>query len=401
MIKENRKYIYIGTWGCDIQGDEREQPVQEGGIKTYRIKEDDTFEFVGNATPDVNAGIIHISLDKQYLYATDERKDFKGQYGNGGGVCAYRINQKNGTLEFINEVSSVGAYPCYIVTDYENRYAFVSNHGNHDDVITKVEINSKGGFKAVKVYDDGSIAMFPVRSDGSLGECCDIKVLQGSSVNERYQRSPHPHSVWIDPSNRFLISGDKGSDNVLVYLIDYSNGKLTELSGYQAIPGTGPRHIAFHPRLAVMYVNSEINSTVNVFQFDFEKGTMLHIDTVRTIPDPYTPPDPLDHFVDNFTADLRVHHTGKFLYVSNRGHNSIAAYQIDENGKLTLIGFTPSNGQVPRAINFDLNGDKLYAVNQRSGNIVQYHINTSTGELISTGYELQLSNPVCIQFAEI
>lgn len=401
MKEQGNRYAYIGTWGSDIQGNEQEQQAAEAGIKAYRIKEDATFEFVANISPDVNAGIIHISSDRQYLYATDERKDLHGKYGNGGGVCAYRINQKDGTLGFINEVSSVGAYPCYIVADRENRYAFVSNHGNHDDVVTKAELNSKGVYEAVRVYDDGSIAMFPIHPDGSLGECCDIKVLRGSSVRERFQRSPHPHSVWIDPTNRYLIAGDKGSDKVLIYRIDYTHGQLHEMSSYMTVPGTGPRHIAFHPRFPVMYVNSEINSTVNAFKFDFKTGTMNLIDTVRTIPDPYIPPDPLDHFANNETADLRVHHTGDFLYVSNRGHNSIASFKIDENGKMELIGFTSSNGQVPRAINFDLTGDKLYAVNQRTGNIVQYLVNETTGELTPTGYELLLNNPVCIQFADL
>lgn len=402
MKDQVHTYAYIGTWGQDLQGgNEQGQQAAEGGIKTFRIKEDRTFDFIANVSPEVNAGIIHVSSDRRFLYATNERKDLNGQYGNGGGVCAYRINQEDGNLDFINEVSSVGAYPCYIIADHKNRYAFVSNHGNHDDVVTKVERNSKGEFEAVRVYDDGSIAMFPIHPDGSLGKCCDIKVLSGSSALERFQWSPHPHSVWIDPTNSFLISGDKGSDKIRVYRIDYENGKLNEVSVFDVLPGTGPRHIAFHPNLNIMYVNSEINSTVNAFEFDFNTGEMTLIDTIRTIPDSYVPSDLLDPFANNQTADLRVHHSGKYLYVSNRGHNSIASFKIDEGGKLQLIEYTSSIGQIPRAINFDLKGDHLYAVNQRTGNIVQYLVNENTGELSPTGYELSLSNPVCLQFVEI
>lgn len=401
MKSQHNMYAYIGTWGADIQGDEKEHEVAEGGIKTYRVKYDGTFEFLANISPDVNAGIIHISSDKKYLYATDERKDLGGRYGNGGGVCAYRINQEDGTLEFINSVSSVGSYPCYIVADNKNRYAFVSNHGNHFDVVTKVQLNSKGVYEAVKVYDDGNIAMFPINSDGSLDECCDVKVLSGNSVKDVYQWSPHPHSVWLDPTNKFLISGDKGTDKVRVYSIDYINGKLHEVSVYNTIPGTGPRHIAFHPSLPVIYVNSEINNTLNAFEFNFQNGEMKLIDTIRAIPYPYIPPDPLDHFANNETADLRVHHTGKFVYLSNRGHNSIACYKIHENSRMELIEFVPSNGEIPRSINFDLKQEKLYAVNQRTGNIVQFLVDETTGKLTPTGYELLLNNPVCIQFVEI
>jgi 6-phosphogluconolactonase len=401
MANQKKRYAYIGTWGKDIQGNEKEQQSSEGGIKVFRVNDDGAFEFLAGISPEVNAGIMHISPDNKYLYATDERKDKNGQYGNGGAVCAYRINQDDGTLEFINEVSSVGAYPCYIVTDRRNRYAFVSNHGNHDDVVTKVVSDSNGGFKTVRVYDDGSIAMFPIRQDGSLGECCDLKVLEGGSVRERFQWSPHPHSVWLDPTETFLISGDKGSDKILIYHIDYEDGKLHESFVYRTKSGSGPRHIVFHPHLPVMYVNSEIDSTINAFLFNFENGSIKLIDTVKTIPDPYIPPDPLDHFAENATADIRVHYSGKFLYVSNRGHNSIASYKIDENGRLEFIEFTSTNGKVPRAINFDPSGNKLYAVNQRTGNIVQYVVCETTGKLRPTGYEFVLSNPVCLQFADI
>ncbi|WP_019004502.1 lactonase family protein [Cohnella laeviribosi] len=394
------QYAYIGTWGADLQGQEKKQQASGGGIKIYRVNPDGAFQYVATVSPEVNAGIIHISPDRRYLYTTDERKDLNGKYGNGGGVCAYRINQEDGTLEFLNAVSSVGPYPCYVVADRENKYAFVANHGNHEDVVTKVRITPDGKYEAVRVYDDGSIAMFLIKADGSLGECCDVKILEGKSVDGYFQRSPHPHSVWIDPTNRFLIIGDKGADSVIVYRIDYRNGKLIEASVFKSLPGSGPRHIAFHPELPVMYVNNEINSTVNAFRFDFDTGSIELIDTARTIPDPYIPPDPLDHFASNATADMRVHRTGKFLYVSNRGHNSIASYEIDRAGKLKLIGFTPTNGQIPRAINFDLTGDKLYAVNQRTGNIVEFLVDESTGELTPTGNELRLSNPVCIQFAQ-
>lgn len=395
------QYVYIGTWGSDIQGNENAQQASEGGIKSYGIGVNDTFDFLSNVSPEVNAGIIYIARDKHFLYAVNERKDINGSYGNGGGVCAYGINQEDGTLEFINEVSSIGAYPCYITADAENRCVFIVNHGNHDDVVTKARCNEHGIYETYKMYDDGSIAMFFIGEDGSVGECCDVKIFHGNSVDRQFQSSPHPHSVCVDPSNKFVVVADKGCDKIIVYHIDYQRGKMEEVVCYDTLPGTGPRHIAFHPYLKIMYVNSEISSTVNAFEYDFEIGKIELIDTIKTIPKSYRPLDPSDHFASNSPADIRVHNTGKFLYVSNRGHNSIASYRLDDQGRMTLINFTFTNGEVPRAINFNVDEDKIYAVNQRSGNIVRFNLDEKSGNLDLEDFELKLNNPVCIQFLNI
>lgn len=385
---------YIGTWGADLHGGDGEKSA-EGGIKTFRASAGQ-FEQIATISPDVNAGIICVSSDKKYLYATDERKDWGGIQGNGGGVCAYKI-ENDGTLTFLNEVSSAGAYPCYIAIDAANKFVFICNHGNHEDVVTRAVKMESGGYRAERVFDEGSVAMFPVLADGKLGECCDVKVLQGSSVIEWYQWTAHPHSVKVDPSNKFLVSPDKGSDRIRVYRIDYVHGKLEEVHSEKAEPGSGPRHVAFHPSLPLMYVNGEQNSTVHSYRFDEETGALRPIDRAKTIPPDYAPANPNDHFAKNETADIRVHKSGKFLYVSNRGHNSIAPYMLDDAGNMTPLEFTPSGGEVPRAIQFNASGDLLYALNQRSGNVVEFSVDDENGALLATGYEIRLSNPVCME----
>lgn len=385
-----KSIAYIGAWGEDGM---------EGGIEVFEIDDDNRLRFIANTSPIVNAGIICISPDKKYLYATDERKDFGGIYGNGGGVCAYKINQTDGTLVFLNEVSSVGAYPCYITIDKNQKFVFISNHGNHVDTVTRSYRSEDGSYKAKRTFDEGSIAMFPILEDGRVGECCDLKILDGNSIVEHYQWTPHPHSVKVDPSNTFLLSGDKGSDRVRVYRIDYQNGRLNEVHNEKAMPGSGPRHIVFHPTLPFVYINSELDSTVHSYRFYPDTGKLDHLVSAKTIPIPYYPPDPTDHFAKNETADIRIHKSGNFLYVSNRGHNSIAIFTLDKDGGIEALERPSSGGQIPRAINFDLSGDILYAVNQRSGNVVQFRVDGKTGLLSLTCYEIQLSShPVCMEF---
>jgi 6-phosphogluconolactonase len=393
-----KQIAYIGAWGADIQG--VNNPGEgNGGIKAYAVTENGTMELIDKTTPQVNAGSMSISADGCFLYATDERKDFGGVHGNGGGVCAYSIDRRTGKLAFLNEVSSAGAYPCYLVVDSKRRYVFVSNHGNHEEAITKSLRTEQGTYITKRVFDEGSIGMFPIHEDGSLGECCDLKVLEGSSVVEWFQWTAHPHSVQIDPEEKFLFVGDKGSDLIRVYRIDYERGRLERVWEQQAQKGSGPRHIVFHPALPVLYCNSEQNNTVHAYRFENETGKMEHLDSAFTVPADYAPSHTGDTFDHNQTADIRIHKSGMFLYVSNRGHNSIVSFVLDTQGKMTLTGIVPSGGEIPRAMNFDTTGDALYVANQRTGNIVKFSVDYQTAGIPNqTDYEIQIQNPVSLQF---
>jgi 6-phosphogluconolactonase len=393
-----KQIAYIGTWGADIQGVNKPDK-GDGGIKVYDVTEDGKMELIGAVTPQFNAGSISVCGDRSFLYATDERKDLGGVHGNGGGACAYRIDPRTGKLDFLNEVSSGGAYPCYLVVDSKRRYVFVSNHGNHEEVVTKSLRTEQGTYIAERVFDEGSIGMFPIHEDGSLGECCDLKVLEGSSVVEWFQWTAHPHSVQLDPKEKILFVGDKGSDLIRVYRIDYERGRLERAWEQQTQKGSGPRHIAFHPTLPVLYCNSEQNNTVHAYRFDPETGKMEHLDSAFTVPADYAPSNSGDAFDHNSTADIRIHKSGMFLYVSNRGHNSIASFVLDNQGKMTLAGIVPSEGEIPRAMNFDTTGNALYVANQRTGNIVRFSVDYQTAGIpCNTGYEIRLQNPVSLQF---
>lgn len=391
-----KEVIYVGAWGADIQGVNNPE-AGDGGIKTYDAA---TFERVGKDTPEINVGSIAVARNGQCVYATDERKDLGGIHGNGGGIAAY-VADESGKLSFLNEVSSAGAYPCYITVDSQNRYAFAANHGNHEEVITRSVKTEQGTYVAKRFFDEGSLAMFPIQADGSLGECCELKVLEGSSELPLFQWTSHPHSVCLDPSEKYLLCADKGCDLIRVYEIDYQAGALKEAWVQETEKASGPRHIAFHPKLPMLYCNSEQNHTVHSYSFDQQTGQLTHLDRVETVSDDYQPKDdPTDIFAHNQTADVKVHKSGNFMYVSNRGDDSIAAYRLSDSGKMDLIEIVSSGGQIPRSINFDLAGEHLYVVNQRSGTINQFFVDEATGKLKNTGSEIEVNNPVNIQFSQ-
>lgn len=393
-----KEMIYIGAWGADIQGVNNPE-AGDGGIKAFTA-DSNTYRLISKATPEVNVGSMAVASNGENIYATNERKDLGGIHGNGGGIAAYAVDE-NGQISFLNEVSSAGAYPCYIVVDSQRRYAFAANHGNHEEVITRSVKTENGTYIAQRFFDEGSIGMFPILNDGSLGECCELKILEGSSELLLFQWTSHPHSVCLDPTEKYLLCADKGCDQIHVFEVDYQQGKLTKIWSQETEKASGPRHIAFHPVLPIFYCNSEQNHTVHAYSFDTATGKITHLDRSVTVSDSYQPKDdPTDIFARNQTADVKVHPSGKYLYVSNRGDDSIACYLLNEQGKMDLIEIVSSEGAIPRSMNFDLSGEHLYVVNQRTGTIVKFKVHAATGKLQSTGIEIQVNNPVNIQFSE-
>ncbi|HFK6199154.1 lactonase family protein [Listeria monocytogenes] len=394
---EQQELIFVGAWGADIQGVNNPES-GEGGIKVYLKNSGSAVTFNSKTTPEINVGSMSVTKDGRNIYATDERKDLGGIHGNGGGIVAYEVTD-DGQLIFLNEVSSAGAYPCYITSDTKRRYVFTANHGNHEEVITKSVKTADGTFIAKRFFDEGSIAMFPILPDGQIGECCELIALEGESVLPLFQWTSHPHSVVLDPSEKYLLCGDKGCDLIRVFEIDYVNGKLISVWTLETEKGSGPRHIVFHPTLPVFYCNSEQNNTIHAYSFDNKDGSIHHLDRAVTVADNYqAKDDPSDIFAHNQTADIKTHKSGKYLYVSNRGDDSIAIYQIDQVGKIELIEIMSSGGEIPRAINFDSSGDNLYVVNQRTGNIAVFKIDEETGKIVDTGEGFEINNPVAIQF---
>ena len=296
------------------------------------------------------------------LYAVNEAQGSEA-------VSAFSVEAGTGRLTPLNQQPSHGTSPCYVSLDPDGKCVLVANYGN------------------------GIVSVFPVESDGRLREASHVHQHEGSSTNRR-QAGPHAHSILMDPTGRFVLSADLGCDRIFVYRLDASAGKLTpnEIPYAQVSSGAGPRHIAFHPNGTLVFVNNEIDSSVTSFTWDAERGTLHVNDTRSTLSD--------DFAGNNSTAQVAVHPNGKFVYVSNRGHDSIAIFGVDpERAKLRPLGHVSTEGKTPRNFNLDPTGRYLYAANQNTGTIVSFTVDASTGQLTPTGHKTEVPAPVCILFA--
>jgi 6-phosphogluconolactonase len=322
---------------------------------------------LGLAAESVSPSFLVVGPSQQFLYAVNDIPQYEGR--SSGGVSAFAIDRGTGKLRLLNEVPSGGAGPCFLTVDKTGKYVLVAN------------------------YEGGSLAVFPILKDGSLGKASASVQHSGASVNPQRQEGPHPHSIYLSPDNRFAISPDLGLDEVFVYRFDAGKGTLQQNNPAFALvsAGAGPRHFAFQPNGKLAYVLNEMQSTVTVFSFDPASGALDVGQTVSTLPDGFTG--------ENNSAELEVLPSGKYLYASNRGHDSIAVFAVNaRKGILTPNGYVPTLGKTPRNFAIDPTGSYLFAANQDSDNIVQFQINPNTGSLTPTGQVLQVPSPVCVIF---
>lgn len=358
------KYLmYAGTYTA---GESKSK-----GIYAYRF-DSDTGQVtpIGLAVETVNPSFLAIAPNHRFLYAVNEVGDYKGE--KSGAVSAFAIDQKTGKLTLLNQVASKGADPCYITLDKTGKYVLAAN------------------------YTGGSIAVFPVLEDGRLGEASAFVQHTGHGTNPARQEGPHAHSIDLSPDNRFAIVDDLGLDETLVYKFDAGKGTLSpnDPPFAKADPGAGPRHLAIYPSGKFAYVTNEMGDSVAAFTFDSAAGTLQPLQTISTIPKNFT-----GH---NDDAEIEIHPSGKFLYASNRGHDSIAVFSIDSNsGRLAFEEYVPAKGQSPRNFVIAPGGKFLFAENEKSDNVVLFGIDQQTGKLTPTGKEWEIDQPVCIRFVPV
>jgi 6-phosphogluconolactonase len=316
-------------------------------------------------TPDPS--FLTVASNGKYLYAVNELAEFEGK--KSGAATAYSLDPKSGKLTQLNQVPSGGADPCYLSFDQTGKHLLVAN------------------------YTGGSVETFPVAFDGRIGPASVFVQHTGSGPNKERQEGPHAHYIASSSDNRFVFVVDLGLDEVVVYRFDPAKGSLTpnDPPFAKLAPGAGPRHLAFHPNGKFAYVLNEVNSTVTAFAYDAKSGSFSTLQTQSTIPKTFT--------AHNDTAEIVVHPSGKFLYASNRGHDSIAEFAIDPSrGTLTLAGEFSTQGKTPRNFALDPTGKFLLAANQESNNIVIFRVDQSTGALTATGQVAQVPAPVDIVF---
>jgi 6-phosphogluconolactonase len=289
----------------------------------------------------------------------------------GGGVSAFAIDPKTGNLTLLNQQTSGGAGPCHITVDKEGKNVLIANYGG------------------------GSAEVLPVNDKGALDKPSCFMQHKGKGSNPSRQEGPHAHSVNLDAANHFAVVADLGLDQLRVYRFDPKTGTITpnDPPAYETEPGAGPRHFTFHPDGKHAYVINELACTVTALEYDAEKGILKKVQTISTLPKGAKKEDSYS------TAEVQVHPSGKFLYGSNRGHNTIAAFAIDpKTGELTLIGHQGKRVKTPRNFGIDPTGTYLLVGNQDGGNIVVFKIDPKSGELMETGNSAEVGAPVCIKF---
>jgi 6-phosphogluconolactonase len=359
-----KKYLmYVGTY------------TQEGskskGIYSYRFDADSgQVTPIGLAAETINPSFLAVHPNHRFLYAVNEVGNYKGQ--KSGAVSAFAIDQATGKLTLLNQVATNGADPCYITVDKSGKNVLVAN------------------------YTGGSIAVFPVQEDGRLGEASAFVQHSGHGADAKRQEGPHAHSIDLSADNRFAIVDDLGLDETLVYKFDAATGSLTanDPPFAKSEAGAGPRHFAFHPSGKFGYVINEMGSTVTAFAYDGSAGSLRPLQTVSTLPKEFAK--------HNDDAEIQIDAAGKFLYASNRGHDSIAVFAIDaDKGTLTLVEDAATQGESPRHFAIAPGGEILFAANEKADNIVVFRVDQHSGRLTATGKVMELVEPVCVVFVPI
>jgi 6-phosphogluconolactonase len=314
-----------------------------------------------------NPSFVCLDPKGQFLYAANETNSFQGQ--RTGFVSAYSISPETGALKLLNQMSSGGGSPCHVLVDRTGKNLLVANYGT------------------------GSVSCFPLKADGSMAEASAFHQHSGSGPNRGRQAGPHAHQAVVSPDNRFVFVPDLGLDSLMIYRFDAAKGTLTphDPPAAKVAPGAGPRHLAFHPKGRFAYAICELGNIVTAFSYDAAKGLFKELQTLSTLPPGFSG--------NSSTAEIEVHPNGRFLYGSNRGHDSIVRYSIDASkGTLTYIENVPTQGKNPRSFSIDPSGSYLFAANQDGNNVVGFKVDTKTGALTPTGQTLELGSPVCVAF---
>jgi 6-phosphogluconolactonase len=310
-----------------------------------------------------NPSFLAAHPNGRWVYAVNEQQS--------GTVSAFSVDRQTGKLTLLNTVDSRGSSPCHLSFDRTGRFLLVANYGT------------------------GSSVTLPIQADGRLGQVVGFVQHHGSSINPERQKGPHAHYISVSPDNKVALTADLGLDQVLEYRFDAAKGTLTPNNPPFASlkPGSGPRHLVFHPNGKYVYVNGEMSSTLSSFSYDASTGAMKEMQTVSTLPAGFSQ--------TTSTAEIQIDRAGRFVYVSNRGHDSIAIFSVDAaKGTVTPAGFASTNGKTPRAFTLDPTGSYLFAGNQNSDSVVVFKVDPKTGQLAAAKTLTDIPQPVSMVFVE-
>jgi len=343
--------LYVGTY------------TSPGAPGIYRYRLDSAtgkLALIESAPAGDNPSFLAFHPNGKYLYVVNET--------NSGLVSAFALDAQSGQLTFLNEQPSHGSSPCHLATDRRGKFLFVANYGS------------------------GSLSVYALEADGRIGKTVQTVQHVGRGANSERQEGPHAHFVTVTDDNRFVLCCDLGLDKIFVYQLDPDSGQLSPGSEATLRPGAGPRHLAFDPAERYAYVINELDSTMTIFAYSAQTGTLTELQTLPTLPE--------DYAGENTTAEVWVHPSGRFVYGSNRGHDSIVSYTVEEaTGKLTLLGHTSTRGKSPRSFIIDPSGTLLLAANQDSNSVTTFRLDPQTGQLSDLDESVELPKPVCLVFS--
>ena len=372
MQSSDRITLYVGTYT-------RREAFVDGkaeGIYIYHLDPRSgelTYAATVTGAGTVNPSFLTLGPDKRCLYAVNEITGGKGPHGT---VSAFAVDPVTQELHYLNQQSTHGLAPCYASIEPQGRYCLVAN------------------------YETGSLCVLPIRKDGPLGEATDTVQFSGSGPNADRQEGPHAHMVTPSPvreadaqhHGNFILAVDLGTDRLMAFRLDQERGTLSPAATpwAQLPPGAGPRHLAFHPHRPLAYVINELQSTITVCCYDGQQGEFAPLQTVSTLPDGFTG--------ENLGAEIMVAPSGRFVYASNRGHDSMAIFAVGPaTGQLSLVGHESTHGRGPRTFTIDPTGTLLLVANQDTDTVVTFWINQEAGTLRPTGRVAAVPTPVCLQ----
>ncbi|MGJ7515188.1 lactonase family protein [Pseudomonas baetica] len=349
------RFAYVGSRTT------KERNARGVGITVYRYApETGACALVQTRDDLVNPSFLTFDNSQTHLYCV---------HGDQSEVSSFAIDSKSGVLTKLNTVSTQGKNPVHLSVDPNNKFLAVAN------------------------YATGSFALFPIREDGSLGDLSHAESLPGEAGPHKVEQGgSHPHMIPFDPSGRYVVIPDKGLDGIFVYRVRNNNAKLeaTQVSMIKAREGSGPRHIVFAPDARHAYVVNELDSSVTGYAYEADQGSLTPKEILSTLPSSFTG--------NSRAAAIVLAPSGKHLYVSNRGHDSVATFEINEGGEFVALGHTPSQGRKPRFMNLTPDGNRLFVANEETDNIVAFDVDRNTGGLRANGQVIKTGSPVCMIF---
>lgn len=363
-----QRLVYVGTYTEPIRFGTGQILEGKGrGIHILRFDlETGALAPCGLAEGVRNPSYLAFHPSRRFLYAVNELKEFEGTAS--GAVSAFALEPETGELTFLNSRATHGTDPCHVTVDPTGRVVLVAN------------------------FASGSVCALPILADGSLGEASAFIQHHGSSVDPVRQAGPHAHAVTLDAAGRILFVPDLGLDRVMIYRLDPERGTLepNDPPWVSVSPGAGPRQMVMHPNGQYAYLINELNSTMVAFRYDAARGALEPIQTISTLPYGY--------LGRSTTAEVQISPDGRYLYGSNRGHDSIAMYAVDATtGTLTCLGQVSTQGRIPRHFTVDPTGRFALVANQDTDNLVVFRLDDATGALILTGHRAEVPTPVCVK----